>query len=129
MGEENIERLRAIYAEWAEGNFRAGAELLAPDGTFKPLSDGRETLDREAVEVYMRDFFASWSDFRTEAEEFVDFGDTILVTERQRAAGKSSGIKTEQVVYAAWTFRDGLVIHLRWDRDRATALEAAGLEE
>jgi ketosteroid isomerase-like protein len=64
-----------------------------------------------------------------EAEQFAEFGDTVLVTERQRARGKSSGVETEGTFYAAWTFRDGLVVRAYWDASLANALKAAGLTE
>jgi hypothetical protein len=33
---------------------------------------------------------------RTHAEQFAEFGDTIVVTERQHGIGKSSGVEIEQ---------------------------------
>jgi len=62
-------------------------------------------------------------------EDFVEIGDRILVTELQHATGKASGVKTELSVYSVWTFRDDLVVRVQWERDRAAALEAAGLSE
>jgi hypothetical protein len=29
MAQDNIRRLRAVYDEWAKGNFQAGGELFA----------------------------------------------------------------------------------------------------
>ena len=127
MSEENVEHLRAVYAEWAKGNFRAGEELWAPDIVFEAMSDGRSAIGRDAIEGFMREFLAQWTDFQIEATDLVERGDTILVTERQRGTGKRSGIEIDQTDYAAWTFRDGLVTSVRWDIDRASVLEAAGL--
>jgi ketosteroid isomerase-like protein len=31
MSQENVELVRALYAEWEKGNFGAMAELYAPD--------------------------------------------------------------------------------------------------
>jgi ketosteroid isomerase-like protein len=124
---ENVERLRSIYAEWAKGNFRAGGELFAPDVAFEQMSDGRTALGRNAIEGYMRDFLAQWSEFWVDAEGFVEVGNTVVVTERQHATGKSSGIETGAIFYATWTFRDGLVVRVRWETDREQALETAGL--
>jgi ketosteroid isomerase-like protein len=130
MSEENVERLREVYAEWAVGNFRAGGALLAEDVVFEPMFDGRTAyVGRAAVEKQMRDFIAQWSEFRVEAHDFVDAGETVVVTERQYGMGKSSGVEIETTFFAAWTFRDGLVTRIRWDADRTRALEAAGLRE
>jgi ketosteroid isomerase-like protein len=129
MSEENIERVRGVYAEWAKGNFRAGGELFAPDIAYQPLVDGGATVGRDAIEGNMREFLAQWSEFRIEAQDFAERGDAVLVTERQYATGKSSGIETEATIYCVWTFRDGLVTRVRWDTDRAAALEGAGLSD
>lgn len=130
MSQENIERLRAVYSEWAKGNFRAGRELFADDVVFEPIADGHKAyIGAEAVADQMREFFAQWSNFRIEAQEFAEVGEAVLVTERQYGKGKSSGIETEMTFYAAWTFRDGLVVRARWETDRARALEAARLRE
>jgi ketosteroid isomerase-like protein len=130
MSEENVERLRAVYSEWAQGNFRAGRDLFADDFVFEPMSDGVNAyVGPEATADHMRDFLAQWSEYRIEAQEFAEVGDAVLVTERQYGKGKNSGIETEMTFYAAWTFRDGLVVRARWETDRARALEAAGLSE
>jgi ketosteroid isomerase-like protein len=128
MGEENIERLKAVYAEWAKGNLAAAWELYAPDISYEPISDGLEAFPLEEIQDVTREFLAQWKDFRVEAEEFEQVGDTILVTERQGGVGRSSGIEIYQTDYAAWTFRDGLVTRLRWRMDRDAALGAPSAE-
>jgi ketosteroid isomerase-like protein len=129
MSQENVERLQAVYSEWAQGNFRPGGRLFAPDIAFDALTDGRAAIGRDAVEGYMREFLAQWTEFRIEAKDFVEVGETILVTERQHGTGKSSGVEVEMTVYAVWTFRDGVVVRVRWEIDRDDALEATGLSE
>src|SRR6476659_4333198 len=129
MSQENVERLQAVYSEWARGNFRPGGQLFAPDVAFEALTDGRAAIGRDAVEGYMREFLAHWTEFRIEAEDFVEAGEAILVTERQHGTGKSSGVDAEMTVYSVWTFRDGVVVRVRWEIDRASPLEAAGLSE
>ena len=126
MSHRNVERLRDVYSSWAEGDFAASSELLAEDVLFEPMSDGHNAYrGRQAVEEQTREFFAQWSEFRIEAQEFEEVGETVLVTERQHGKGKSSGIETEMTFYAAWTFRDGLVVRVRWESDRTRALELA----
>ena len=127
MSQENVERLRAVYAEFAKGNFRAGEDLLAPDVAYSPGSDGRAPLARDAIEGHMRQFLAQWQRFWIEAKDFAAYGDTVLVTEVQHGVGQSSGVETSAAMYAVWTFRDGLVVDVLWDPDRISALEAAGL--
>lgn len=126
MSQENLERLRAVYSEFAQGKFGAAEQLLAPDVVYEPMSDGREAyLGREAVAEHMGGFLAQWREFRIEAQEFVEVGEAVVVSERQYGKGRSSGIETEMTFYAVWTFCDGLVVRARWESDLADALKAA----
>src|SRR5690349_14678646 len=127
MSRENVDRLRAIYSDWAKGNLSGGEELYADDATFVPLAEGREIVDREGFRRFMHSFLTEWDDFTSEAVEMEDHGDKVLVTERQHATGKGSGIEIDQLSYVVWTFRDGLAVHVRWDSDVDEARAAAGL--
>jgi ketosteroid isomerase-like protein len=114
MSEENRRRVEAVYREWAEGNFRAGGELFAPDVSFEAMSDGRAAIGRKGIADYMREFLGQWSEFRIEAVKIEDRGEEIVVTERQRGTGAASGIDTEQTMYATWTFHGDQVTRARW---------------
>ena len=130
MSEENVERLRPVYREWARGNLRAGRELFAPEVRYEAEAPGQgAVIGPKAIENQMREFLAEWSEFRIEAEAFEEFGDAVLVTERQYGSGKGSGVETEQTIYAVWVFRDGSVIGARWTTSRKRALEDAGLKD
>ena len=124
------DRLRAVYASWAEGDLRAGQELFAPELRVVPLPDGgTPIIGRDAAAEYMRDFLAQWNRFRIVGEAFEELGNSVLVTEHQYATGKASGLEIDHNCYALWTFEDDLVVSVRWEMDRARLLEAAGLQE
>ena len=130
MSEENVRRLRELYSRWAEGNYSEMPDLFAEDISFEVVNpDGRTIVPRERMTTFWRDFLAQWEDFRTSAEEFVEAGDAVLVVERQRGIGKSSGVRTEATFYSVWTFREGRAVKVQWEMDRAKALKAAGLSE
>ena len=125
----NSDRLRPVYAAWAEGDLRAGAELFAADVSIVPLPDGGTPIvGRDAAAEYMREFLAQWDRFRVVAEAYEELGDSVLVTEHQYATGKASGLEIDHNCYALWTFKDDLVVRVRWEMDRAALIEAAGLE-
>ena len=91
MSQEQIELLRPVLAEWAKGNLWAGAELMAPDITFRAappanfVAQGLEETARQVLEV-----LAHWSDFRIEAEGLEDLGeDSVLAGGDQRGRGKA----------------------------------------
>ena len=51
------------------------------------------------------------------------------VSVHQRGVGRTSGVPTEMRYFTLWSFRGRKVIHLESFRERAAALEAAGLSE
>jgi ketosteroid isomerase-like protein len=131
MSQENVELVRPLLAEWAEGNFWGGAELMAPDVTLRAappanfVAHGREEAARQ-----MLDLLAHWSDYRIEAEELEDLGgDGVLVVGRQRGTGKLSGAEVDYPIFIVWKFRENEVIGIYLEGTREAALEAAGLSE
>src|SRR2546426_120641 len=82
MSQEKRELLRPVLAEWAKGNLWAGAELMAPDITFRAampadiVARGLEETVRRVLEL-----LAHWSDYRIEAEELEDLGEDSVLAE------------------------------------------------
>ena len=135
MSQENVERLRALYVEWARGDFRRG-DLFADDWEFAPWRAVGDwpARGKDAATKQFREFLSEWRGFRIIAEDFNDLGvtpegDVVLVTERQYGTGRGSGVAVDATFYAIWTFRDERVTSARWYTDRTKALEAAGLSE
>jgi ketosteroid isomerase-like protein len=134
MSQENVELARRTYAEWAQGNMKAGVELFDPEivfETFMPDSNTRIVANGSPeVEAFMREFLAQWRDYRLIGEEFRAAGeDKVFVGGRQTARGRHSGVEVELPFFSVWTFRAEKVVGLRFTPFRAQALEAAGLSE
>lgn len=137
MSQEYVDTVRTVYEQWGEGDFRASVDLLDPHvvlvlGTeFGPESpDTSRFLGAEAVVAYTRDnLLKPWEDFTMVAEEILAAGDSVLVAVRQRGVGRISGVSTELRYFTLWSFRGNKVIRLESFRERADALEAAGLSE
>ena len=131
MPQDYLDTVRAVYAEWGRGNLRAGVELFEPDilfTSFMPDSD-QSIVARGPyeIEVFLREFLAQWRDYRLWAVEFCDVGGgRVLVKGRQSATGRQSGVGVEDDTHSIWTFRDGKVAELRFERDWQKALDAAG---
>lgn len=124
MSERDAERLRRLYDEWARGNM--AGDLFGAESRFVPFIEGGSPLTgREAVREFMRGFLDQWNDFRIECEEMTEIGDSIIVTERQRATGKASGVESEMTAYAVWSFEDGELREVRWEPSYERALEVA----
>src|SRR6266513_1369691 len=131
MSQEKRELLRPILAEWAKGNLWVGAELMAPDITFRaapPANFVAHRLEETARQVL--DLLAHWSAYRIEAEELEDLGeDSVLVMGRQHGTGKLSGAEVDYPIFIVWKFRENEVVGVYFEGARADALKAAGLAE
>jgi len=126
---ENVEAVREIYERWSEGDFHTTG-ALDPHVVFvlRPeFPDAGAHLGTEGVAAYMQHFLEPWAHVTIEAEELIEAGDSVLVAMIQRGVGESSGAATEFRYFQLWTFRGGKAIRLECIRDRAEALEAAGL--
>jgi ketosteroid isomerase-like protein len=132
MSQENVDAVRAVYDEWAKGNFRAGVDLYDALVLFIPLQDfpaAGHYLGREGVSEFMRGFLAAWTKLTMTAEELFAAGDSVVVTTRWRGVGKESGAVTEKRVFDVWTFRGEAVTRVEFFPERAEAYEAVGLSE
>jgi ketosteroid isomerase-like protein len=69
----------------------------------------------------------SWTEWRFEAERFIDADERVIVFIRVIARGGASGLTTERETAHVWSVRDGRLAAIRIFRDRADALEAVGL--
>jgi len=139
MSRENVERLRSLYADWAEGNFWTTGDYVDPEVEFEwgwafaeiggMDSEGRAHGLNQLTAVWL-DWLKPWERFTVEAEEFVDIDDDrVLVLYRRRARMRGTDSTIEHKGGTVWTLRDGRAVHIVDFDDRAKALEAAGLRE
>jgi ketosteroid isomerase-like protein len=132
MSQAKVDVVRAIYAEWATGNLRAGGDLYDEDLLFIPrraMPDARIYLAPEGVREFMRPWLEAMADVTLEAEEFIEAGDSVVVHVLQRGSGQESSLATEGRYYEIWTFRGDKVIRREHFDDRAAALKAVGLSD
>lgn len=138
MSRENVELVRRLYdavarrdsdtvlsiyhpdLEWDHSHNREIAALVG-----SPVYHGHEGLRRWA-----REFYEAWDRVEAELEELIDAGDRVVVVLNYRGKGRVSGLEVEFTRMAGvMTIRDGQVIRAVWFRDRAEALEAAGIAD
>ncbi len=133
MSQKNLEAIRAVYEEWRNGNFRAGVDLYDPQALLvqgEGFPEAGSYLGLEGIGDYMQTFLEAWEKVTIEAEDLVDAGDSVLAAVVQRGTGKGSGAEPAEFRYfQVWTFSADRVIRLDVLRDRAAALEAAGMRE
>ncbi len=130
MSQENVEIVRAIYARFGEGDFRASVDLLDPHIVFLMMQDAPDAevyVGVEAVAAATRGLFDTWADFTLKAEELIPAGDSVLVSVRQQGVARISGVPSDERYFTVWSFRGRKVIRIETFPERAQALEAAGL--
>ena len=106
MSQENVEALRALYAEWGRGNFWAGADLFDPDVLFIPLSEfpsaGRY-IGTDGMRDFMRGYVEAWRDLTLAAEDLIEAENSVVAAVRQRGVGKESGAPLDLPYFSVWT--------------------------
>jgi ketosteroid isomerase-like protein len=144
MSEENLELVRRWYfslpdlrdanphvmARWTEQAFRDFLDEQFevrlpsdyPEG--EPVFRGRGDVPR-----FIAMLGETWGEWRYERERFFDAGDQVVVFGRIIAKGGASGVPIEAETAHVWTIRGGRATSMHAYRDRAEALEVAGLRE
>jgi ketosteroid isomerase-like protein len=133
MSRENVDLVRRLYDDLAQGKFRGHTDLFDPDIELQRSWGTPRSPDvwrgLEAFAQGMREYIEAFRDLRVEGEEFIDLGDRVLVHTRHRGLGKGSGIPYEKEITDVVTVRDGLIVRWATYWNRAEALEAVGLRE
>jgi ketosteroid isomerase-like protein len=135
VSRENVEALRWLYGQFAQGNFWAAREVLDPgiewewSASMMDVVGGRRTTYRglEGVETAMRDWLAAWDWFWVEADEIVEAGDKVFASISRHGRAKGSKLELESHAFDVWTMEGGKAVRYTTYDDRQTALEAAGV--
>ena len=107
--------LQDLYALWAEGDFRAPADLYEEHFMLvihSPIPHDGVYVGSEGVRGYMSGFLSAWERLRIAAESYDEQGDTVVVAVSQTGAGVGSGIETEGRFEHIWTFRGDQAIRM-----------------
>ena len=130
MSRENVESLKralSVRPDQAEDFFA----LLDEDVVWDPGDrfPGGKVYGPDAVREFFRGWIGTFDDWRYEAVEFIEAGNSVFVHMRQSGRGKGSGAVTDIDFWQVWLFFEGKVVRFVMKPSRAEALEAAGLSE
>src|SRR5436190_4201490 len=132
MSQENVAVVREIYAD-PRGLIGTASEKATPDAEFDFTDVYPDRPILKGVEEFrsFRDTGPwSGSPIHIEPERFFDVDEErVLVFVRVSATGRDSGVEVAIRPAHEFTIRDGLLVRVKAYRDRARALEAAGLRE
>ena len=100
-----------------------------PEIAWAPLeAEGKVFHGRSGMVSILEAWYEAMDDWHVEPQEIVDAGDSLLLSVRVRARGRSSGVTVEERGYAVFRMRDGRVLRCDEYADVDTAREAAGLQ-
>ena len=122
---DRIERVRAAYRAFSEGDFDTAIEVLDEQVEWWPPPTSLEPQPlhgREAVLEYLKPNIFSMQ--AAEPQEIIEEGDRILVVARVRARGRESGLEFELTNFHLWHVEDDRVVRFRPYEDRTEALAA-----
>ena len=142
MSRENVEIVSGLY-EWflrgggdaalQEGTIPLG-EPFDPNVVFDPSEAGILDFDsvyrgRDALAAFWKEWLSAWERIDFDYE-LLDAGNHVVSLISQRMSGRSTGIEVDFGEYAQlFTFEGRRIVRWKIYRDRAEALEAAGLSD
>jgi ketosteroid isomerase-like protein len=136
MSQENVDLVRSVYAELAEGRFGTRAHLFSPEVEYARPSASAEAADLvgtwhglEGMGRAIREWLDAFDDVRLAGEQYFDLGESVVVLTRLRSTAKATGMPFDSEGADVVTVRDGRIVRVRQYLHRAEALEAVGLRK
>lgn len=129
MSEENVKKVKEIFAAWERGDF-SSVEWADPEVEFTiPGPDPHIHRGVESMGRAWAEWLGAFDEFSVVGREFHDAGDKVVVDQLFRGKGKGSGIPIDEIAGAAvLTLSDGKVIRFQGFTSIEAAREAAGLD-
>jgi ketosteroid isomerase-like protein len=123
--------LQTIYRHWSAGDWTPRFEFYADDFEWGWSSEfpGIDGVfhDTETPNSRLRSWLSPWAYWYCDVEDYLRYGDTVVVLTRYRGRGKGSGIEVDVEGAHVWQLRDGKAVRLEVFADRARALREVGL--
>jgi ketosteroid isomerase-like protein len=132
MSHDNVEVVRRAIDGFNERGLPALLELADPEiewTTTGRYVEAGTYHGHEGIRRYLGAVLGEFDDARTDADEYIDAGDDVVVPSRFSGRGKRSGAQVELAMTIVYTVRDGRIVRARNFEDRTEALRAAGLVE
>jgi uncharacterized protein len=126
MAPGNVDLIRPIYDDWGRGNWRPRFDVYHPNmewgwsDEFPGLAGVYE--DHDDPNPRLIAWLSGWEHWRAEADEFLEFGDHVVVLATYHGRGRGSGVELSQEGAHVWELRDRKVVRLEIFATRAKAL-------
>jgi ketosteroid isomerase-like protein len=110
VSRDNVEVVKRVYRAFNRRDAEAAVELVSPDFSFRSefgAVSGRRYEGRAGFRQYFRDMAETWASFHVELVEVEARGEAVIVTYREHAIGRTSGVKLDAHGYQVWHFHQG----------------------
>jgi len=131
MSHANVEIVRRCIETFNRGDLQALLELLdqvvAEDAEMRAtgrLPDaGDPVIGRDAIKGWFEQMLETLA-YRTDADEYIDAGDAVVVVVRQTARGMGSGAEATSHMAEVFGMREGMVTYFDAYNTKREALES-----
>jgi ketosteroid isomerase-like protein len=134
MSQENVEIVRAAIDSINRRDINQALDAAHEDfeadwsNSIGPL--GGVYRGREQVRQLLEAFLEAWDEFRWDTKEIITVDEArVLVVNRVRGRGRSSGVTVDAIGAQLWTITGGKASSITLYQSKAEALEAVGLRE
>ncbi len=128
-----MEIVRAAFDAVNRRDLDAFLPLVHPEGEFIPrllgVEGGGTYRGHDGVREWWQSIFSAFPDFNATVLEIRVVADATISNVCFKGRGGESGVPFEDTIWQVARWRDGKAIWVKSYRDRAEALEAAGLSE
>jgi ketosteroid isomerase-like protein len=130
LSQENVATVRSLYEAFAKGDvptvlgaFTPGAEWREAENFL--YADGNPYIGSGAIlqGVFLR-LATEWDGFAANPAQFLDAGDTVVVTGRYTGAYKATGKSIDAQFAHVWTLQDGKVARFQQYADTLQVAQA-----
>ena len=132
MSAEHVSLVKSIYHAFATGDVPAVVAAMSPaiewnEAENFPYADGNPYRGAEAVlgGVFAR-LASEWDGFHVVSEQFLDAGDTVVMTGRYAGTWRGSGRAMNPQVAHFWTLAGGKVVRFQQLVDTLAVARATG---
>jgi ketosteroid isomerase-like protein len=128
MSNSNVELIKDLYAAFGRGDGPAALSLMDPNIVWNeaesfPYADHNPYIGSAAIAegVFFR-LATEWDNFQVIPAEFLDAGETVVVTGRYNGTYKASNAALDSQFAHLWKLRDGKIAGFQQYTDTAQAI-------